>query len=122
MHELSLATEIYRTCRASVDARGSGRLDSVRVAVGELAAVEPELLAYAWEAVVAGGPDAGAELEVEWHPARQICATCGEVAEREPGRWLRLCPACGQPVRVEGGDELDVIRLSYTPGEAEEAT
>jgi hydrogenase nickel incorporation protein HypA/HybF len=122
MHELSLATEIYRTCRASVDARGSGRLDSVRVAVGELAAVEPELLAYAWEAVVAGGPDAGAELEVEWHPARQICATCGEVAEREPGRWLRLCLTCGQPVRVEGGDELDVIQLSYTPEQAEETT
>ena len=122
MHELSLATEIYRTCRASVEARGSGRLDSVRVAIGELAAVEPELLVYAWEAVVAGGPDDGAKLEVEWHPARLVCATCGEVAEREPGRWLRLCPTCAQSVHAEGGDELDVIQLSYTPGEAEEAT
>ncbi len=120
MHELSLATEIYRTCRASVDARGPGRLDSVRVAIGELSAVEPELLTYAWEAVVSAGPDAGAQLEIEWHAARQVCATCGEVAEREPGRWLRICPTCGQPVHVEGGDELDVIQLSYTPDEAKE--
>jgi len=120
MHELSLATEIYRTCRASIEARGAGRLDSVRVAIGELAAVEPELLAYAWEAVVSGGRDRGASLEIEWHPARQICASCGEVAEHEPGRWLRLCPACGSPVRLEGGEELDVIQLSYTPDEAEE--
>ena len=120
MHELSLATEIYRTCRASIEARGPGRLDSVRVAIGELSAVEPELLAYAWEAVVSEGPDRGASLEIEWHPARQICATCGEAAGREPGRWLRLCPACGSPVRLEGGDELDVIDLSYTPGEGTE--
>ncbi len=122
MHELNLATEIYRTCRASIEARGSGRLDSVRVAIGELAAVEPELLTYAWEAVVSGGADAGASLEVEWHPARQVCATCGEVADREPGRWLQLCPACGQPVRLEGGDELDVVQLSYTPDEEQEET
>jgi hydrogenase nickel incorporation protein HypA/HybF len=92
----------------------------VRVAIGELAAVEPDLLAYAWEAVVAGGPDAQARIEVEWRPARLVCAACGEVAERAPGSWFRLCPTCGQPVRVEGGDELDVLNLTYTPEEEEE--
>ena len=122
MHELSLATEIYRTARAAVDARGPGRLDSVKVAIGELAAVEPELLVYAWEAVVSGGPDAGAKLEVEWHPAQQVCATCGKVAERLEGAWMRLCPTCGAPVHVEGGDELDVLQLSYTPDGVEETT
>jgi len=121
LHELSLATEIYRTCRATIDARGPGRLDSVRVAIGELAAVEPELLVYAWEAVVSGGRDAAATLAVEWHPARQTCANCGELKERAPGTWLRICPACGGPVQVAGGDELDVIDLSYTPDEEEAA-
>jgi len=122
LHELSLATEIYKTARATVDARGPGRLDFVRVAIGELSAVEPELLVYAWEAVVADGPDAGARLEVEWHPARQTCPACGETAEREIGSWLRLCPKCGQPVRVEGGDELDLLQLAYTPAEEEATT
>ena len=121
MHELNLATEIYRTCRATIDARGPGRLDSARVAIGELAAVEPELLVYAWEAVVSGGRDAAARLEVEWHPARQTCATCGEVKERAPGDWLRICPTCGGPVQVAGGDELDVIDLTYTSDEEETA-
>ncbi len=121
MHELSLATEIYRTCRATIDARGPGRLDSARVAIGELAAVEPELLVYAWEAVVSGGRDAAARLEVEWHPARQNCPACGEVAERAPGDWLGICPACGGPVQITGGDELDVIDLTYTSDEEETA-
>lgn len=121
MHELSLATDIYRTCRATIDARGAGRLDEVRVAIGELSAVEPELLVYAWEALVAGGTDAGARLEVEWHPAQQTCAKCGEVKERAAGIWLRICPTCGGPVEVAGGNELDVIDLSYTPdGEEKE--
>jgi hydrogenase nickel incorporation protein HypA/HybF len=121
LHELSLATEIYRTCRASIDARGAGRLDSARVAIGELAAVEPELLVYAWQAVVSGGRDAAATLEVEWHPATQTCANCGELQERAPGHWLRICPECGGAVQVAGGDELDVIDLSYTPDEEETA-
>ena len=122
MHELNLATEIYRTCRATIDARGPGRLDSVRVAIGELSAVEPELLVYAWQAVVAGGRDAGATLEVEWHPARQSCPACGLLEGHEPGFWLRICPTCGRPLRIEGGDEMDVIQLSYTPDEEEAAT
>ena len=122
MHELSLATEIYRTCRATIDARGPGRLDSVRVAIGELSAVEPELLVYAWQAVVAEGRDAGAKLEVEWHPARQICEACGELKGHEPGDWLRICPDCGRPLRIEGGNELDVVNLSYTPDEQEATT
>lgn len=121
MHELNLATEIHRTCRATIAARGGGRLDSVRVAVGELSAVEPELLRYAWEAVVADGGDAGATIEIEWHPARQVCDACGGPKPHEPGDWLRICPDCGRPLRIEGGNELDVVDLTYTP-EEEEAT
>ncbi len=121
MHELSLATEIHRACRATVDARGGGRLEQVRVAVGELSAIEPELLVYAWQAVVAGGPDEGAKLEVEWHPARQVCPACGQRAEHEPGEWLRLCSSCGSPVRIEGGDEMDLLDLTYAPAGQEAA-
>jgi hydrogenase nickel incorporation protein HypA/HybF len=115
VHELGIAAEIYRSCREAADTRGGGRLESVTVAVGELSGVEPELLAYAWEAVVEAGPDRGARLEVEWRAARQHCASCGEVAERGRGTWLRLCPRCSLPLRVEGGEELDLLSLSFTP-------
>ena len=115
MHEMGLAMAIYDTCRAAVARQGPGRLEWVRVAVGELAAVEPDLLRFAWEALTAEGPDAGSVLEVEWRPAEQRCPACGDVAERAPGSWLRLCPACGSPLRVEGGDDLDVLRLSFMP-------
>ena len=111
MHELSLVTEIYETCRSRMDA--DGRIESVRLAIGELSAVEPDLLQFAWEAVTEGGPDAGSRLDVEWRPARQVCEGCHEFAERQTGSWLRHCPRCGQPLRIEGGQELDILQFAY---------
>ncbi len=113
MHELSLVTEIYRTARRAVESNGGGRIEVVRLAVGELAAVEPDLLAFAWEAVTAETPDAGSRLDVDFRPARQTCAACGDVPERAPGSWLRLCPRCDGPLGIEGGDDLDVLNVTF---------
>ena len=113
MHETGIAAEIYAISRRAADAHGGGRLDSVKVVVGELSAIEPDLLAFAWEAITSGGPDAGSRLDVEWRPARQTCAGCGEVADRAAGTWLRLCPRCGGALRIEGGDELDVRDVTF---------
>jgi hydrogenase nickel incorporation protein HypA/HybF len=113
--------ELHRVCRWEIESRGGGSLELARVAVGELSAVVPELLEFAWQAVVAEGPDSGARLEIEWHPARQLCSRCGELAERQPGSWLRLCPQCSDPLKLEGGQELDLVSLSFhTPEESAE--
>ena len=117
MHELSIATALYDGCRAEVERRGGGTLGSVRVAIGERSGVEPDLLDFAWRAVTEGGRDDGAELSIEWRPARQICALCGTIEERQPGTWLRLCPGCSAPLRVEGGDELDITEIRFEPVE-----
>jgi len=115
VHEMGVALEIHRACREQLTPHGPSRLDNVKVAVGEFSAVEPDTLRFAWEAVVADGPDAGASLEIEWRPARQICDSCGEVAERVDDGWFRLCPRCELPLRVEGGQELELLQLSFTP-------
>ncbi len=113
MHETGIAAEIYAISRRAADTHGGGRLVTVRVTVGELSAVEPDLLAFAWEAVTSGGPDAASRLDVEWRASRQSCDACGEIAERARGTWLRLCPRCGGPLRIEGGDELDVRDVTF---------
>jgi hydrogenase nickel incorporation protein HypA/HybF len=118
MHELGIAMSVLDTCRAAVAQHGGGRLEKVCIAVGELSAIEPELLRYAWEAVVAGGPEADCRLEVEWRPARQRCPACDEDKPRAAGSWLRLCPDCGQPLAIEGGDELDILHVSFVSYDA----
>jgi hydrogenase nickel incorporation protein HypA/HybF len=115
VHELSIAQEIYRTSRAAVASHGAGRLERVTIAVGELTAVEPDLLSFAWEAVTAGGPDAGSALDVEWHPARQFCPACQADKPRAQGTWLRVCPDCGRPLEISGGQELDVLQVTFMP-------
>lgn len=115
MHELSIAIEILRVALARAGAAPDAALDSVRIAVGDLSGVEPGLLRFAWQAVVAGTPHEGAALEIEWQPATQACARCGPIAERQPGRWLRLCPHCDGPLQVRGGDALDLLDASARP-------
>lgn len=115
MHELGLAMDIYRTCREAVASHGPGRLEWVKVAIGELAAVEPDLLTFAWQAVTQDGPDAGARLEVEWRAARQYCPGCGGAVERPRGAWLYQCPSCERVLAVEGGTELDVVSVGFVP-------
>jgi Zn finger protein HypA/HybF involved in hydrogenase expression len=114
MHELSVATAILRAARTELDTRGGGRLATVTVAVGELDAVEPRLLELAWRGLVADGPDGGARLCVHFVPARQTCPACGDVAERQPGSWLRVCPQCARALLVTGGNALEITELTFT--------
>ena len=109
MHELSIAEALLALCRERL--QPGQQLRCVRVAVGELAALDPELLRFAWTAVLAGTRDDGARLDVDFVRARQTCGNCGEVAERQPGTWLRLCPGCGAPLQIAGGDELDLLAV-----------
>jgi len=118
MHELSIVTEIRRISRAAVAGEGEGRLEEVVVAVGELSGVEPELLLRAWEALTADGPDAGSLLRIDWRRARQHCPDCRASKDRAEGTWLRVCPDCGAPLHVEGGMDLDVLRVTFDVAEA----
>ncbi len=121
VHEMGIAIEVYRTCRKTIEAHGGGRLQGVRLAVGELSAVEPSLLVSAWEAVVIDSSDADAELEIRWCPAQQFCSNCNQPKERSEGSWMRVCPDCGFPVQVSGGGELDILDLTFEGDELVDA-
>ena len=120
MHEVSIVNELIRLCRERQAEHGFAPVSVVRIAVGELASVDPQLLTLAFGDLAPAalrsqrmpGPRA-VKLEVEWCPARQTCASCGDISERQEGTWMRLCPDCGRPLRVEDGDELDLIEVLF---------
>ena len=127
MHELSVALELLATCRAEVAARGGERLLSVAVRVGELSGVDPDLLAYAWEAACEEARLPGVELDLRRAAATRRCPTCGPLTDvpephAGPRAWLEPCPRCGDPLHVTGGRELDVLELAYAPGDDDTTT
>lgn len=96
-------------------AHAPARLTRAKVAVGEFSAVEPDLLSFAWEAIVGEGPDQGAALEIDWRPGRQYCPACRADKRQGEGSWMRVCLDCGAPLQIEGGTELDVIEIELVP-------
>jgi hydrogenase nickel incorporation protein HypA/HybF len=120
MHETGIAVEIlHGALKAATQRSGNTHacLIKVRVAVGELSAVDPDLLQHAWQAVVTDSPQADAVLDVRWCPARRHCPTCNEDKQDAVGSWLQLCPDCQGPLVVEGGRELDLETVEFETGQ-----
>ncbi len=113
MHEMGMALTLYESCREEVAKHGPGRLEKVRVQIGELTGIEPELLKFAWQAVLEGGADAGCELHIDWRPAEQFCPTCGSSKPRPDSSWIITCPDCESALQVQGGYELDLVEITF---------
>jgi hydrogenase nickel incorporation protein HypA/HybF len=110
MHEMGIAASIYEVAREAQTAQGPGHLTRIKVEVGELSAVDPDLLRYAWMALCEDQAT-GCTLEIEWIPAEQYCQNCNTDKNRAEGSWLRVCPDCGFPLQVNNGRQLDVIEI-----------
>jgi hydrogenase nickel incorporation protein HypA/HybF len=112
MHELSLAHSIGEIALSALREQPPGedwRVGAIRLRVGDLAAVDPEALAFCFEVVRCEWPEmSGASLTIERCPARARCEGCGEsyglTAEVEG------CTSCGGSGRVLlSGRELEVF-------------
>jgi hydrogenase nickel incorporation protein HypA/HybF len=108
MHELSIAQSILDLVRPYVPE--GGRVESVRLKVGEQSGVVAESLEFCWSAVVPGTPLADSHLVIEKSPFLIRCDACGAESESEGG--LAVCPRCDSPrTRVTSGMELQVLDL-----------
>jgi len=108
MHELSVAQSVFDIVKQHVPPAQAPRVRDVRVAVGELAGVLPESLAFCFEAVVAGTPFSQARLVLERVPARIACSDCGRTFPLEGLSFA--CATCGSThVSLAAGRELRVV-------------
>ncbi|MFO0746258.1 MAG: hydrogenase maturation nickel metallochaperone HypA [Myxococcota bacterium] len=112
MHELSLSEALLDQIDDVVRARPHGRdgrvaVRLVRMRVGALAGLEPELFRTAFETTRALRGHGAAELELVFEPALWRCRGCGEALAE--GADLRC--ACGGEARLERGGDLVLERL-----------
>lgn len=103
MHEYSIVQALLDRVEAEARSHEATLVYRVRVRIGELAGVEPELLHSAFELVRESTMCAGAELEIVPSAAIWECRDCGTSISR--GAVLR-CRTCEGPARLASGDEI----------------
>lgn len=109
MHEYSLMQALIARISDEARRRGALRVHAVRVRLGALSGVEPDLFTSAWEVARAGTACAGAELRLERIAAVWSCPRCKKVFA--PGDVLR-CTDCREPAALnDGADALTLDQL-----------
>lgn len=72
MHEVTVAAGILDAVRAEVAAQKTARAIKVGVRIGEMAGIDPESLAFCFEALVKGTDVEPLELEIERGSADEL--------------------------------------------------
>ena len=114
MHELSLCEALFDQIDAAVASQTAPVVRLVRLRVGELAGLEPELFRTAFEVTRADRGHASAELVIAFAAAAWACRACG--AEIARGEALR-CAVCGGEARLARGGDVVLERIELeVPG------
>jgi hydrogenase nickel incorporation protein HypA/HybF len=110
MHEMSLAQGVVTLLEEQAAARAFERVRVVWLEIGALSHVQPEALAFCFDAVTRGTLAEGARLEILRVPGRGWCIGCSTAVAM--GSRVDPCPRCGSfQVEVTEGDEMRVKEL-----------
>ena len=113
MHEMSIVTGLLDAVRQETRSQAGQRVLMVRVRVGALRLVIPEILQTCYAAATKDTPLAGSRLAIEEIPARAKCRQCGAEFPVEEN-WFQ-CPQCQAPGSdILAGNELDLIGIELT--------
>lgn len=114
MHELAVAQALVEQVDALIDQHRASCAVLIRVRIGPLAGVVPDLLATAFPLAAAGRRMAHAELDLVAAPITVRCQTCG--AETEATISRLLCGVCSDwHTQVVSGDELLLESVELEP-------
>lgn len=110
MHEMGVTREVLDAVIEASAAAGATRVNTVRLRVGELTALVPDSMQFAWECMTPGTLAEGAVLEITETPGRSLCLSCG--VEFDHDRYDRRCTSCGaQVTEVIAGDDLLIDKV-----------
>lgn len=106
MHELSIAESILDVVRKELKLHPGTRPMRIGLAIGEMAAVDPESLKFCFESITLGTDWEAVKLDARICRARRICNSCS--CDFVVEDYNVICPAClSDSTEPNGGDELD---------------
>ena len=103
MHEYSLMLALMERVEQEAASRRAVAVHRVRIRIGELSGVEPDLLESAFSIVRERTICERAVIEITRVPAQWECSRCQ--SPLNAGDLLQ-CAACGAPARLTRGDEI----------------
>ena len=107
MHELRIATEIIDIVQEEMTRRRLSKVTEVHLNLGALTGVDPEALAFGFEAATADTAMNGAALKINFIPVGGKCRSCKN--DFELNEYVFICPKCGSSdLDINRGEELDI--------------
>jgi hydrogenase nickel incorporation protein HypA/HybF len=110
VHEIGIANAILETVEAECNRNAGARPCRVGIKIGEMSAVNPDALRFAFEMATRDTNLANLKLEIEICPLRHRCLDCGRTFEVT--EFSFECPGCrSAKTECVGGDELQLAYL-----------
>lgn len=105
MHELSVCQALVAQVVSIAQEHSAHAVTAIRLRIGPLSGVEPDLLERAYPLAAADTVAARARLDIEAAPVRVACTVCGAESEARPNALA--CRHCGAwRTRLIAGDEM----------------
>lgn len=93
MHELSVVANLFEILEKKLEAQKGKRICYVKLQVGLLSGVVPELLKTAFDIYKKDTTAEDAELDITEVPCKIECQDCGTVAIKDD--YVFICEKCG---------------------------
>jgi len=117
MHELAICQALVSQVEGIASPRAAWARQ-VRIGIGPLSGIEPQLLQSAYPLACAGTRAEGSRLVIERTNVRVRCRGCGAETIAAPTRLL--CGSCGDwHTDLLAGDELLLLRVELETPECE---
>jgi len=116
VHEFAVAQSLLEIVEQEALPYSGARVTGITLRIGQLSAVVPDALRFAFEAITRGGIAEGASLEIEEVPLRIRCHQCEEVFTVDDP--FMVCPRCeGSDVEMVSGRELEIRSMEIEDGD-----
>ena len=92
MHELGIINNLFLIIEQVAKENNLIKIDSVKLKLGKLQQIVPEMLVFAFETVAKETKAEGATLDVEYVPIKMRCDTCK--TEFIVEEHVYICPEC----------------------------
>lgn len=110
MHEMSLTRSMVGIIEGQAALHDFQRVSRVRLEIGALSCIDPEALAFCFDAATRDTVAEGATLAISTVPGQAWCRDCDRTVPI--GQRGEPCPRCGDyRLQIQAGDEIRIKDL-----------